>query len=81
MDHTNCSFAFQFQKPCHDNVRGIFDKLLMPFSCTRSLLITGVFLCIPFTLISAHANRLPMQNSAENCVGLFKDFDNIPNSK
>ena len=37
--------------------------------------------CIPLSPIFAHVNRLLMQSSAKHCIGMFKDFDNIQNSK
>ena len=51
------------------------------FRAHKSLLTTGIFFHIPLSPISAHANWLRIRNFAKHCVGMFKDFGNIRNSK
>ena len=81
MDHTNCSFPFHFRKPRHDNPEESLTNWWCQFSCTQRYLQQAHFLYIPLSPISAHVNWLLMRNSAKHCVGLFKDFCNIRNSK
>ena len=81
MDHTNRSFSFHFRKPRYYNPMKLWKTVDPFFMHIKFTFNSNNFSSIPLSPIPAHANWLLIRNSAEHCIGMLKDFGDIPNSR